>query len=93
MRISSETNATDVTRLPGIARGGAFLIETIGSRDIFITGEFTAEQLAYAEAAEAFVTKEVLPHLDAIEHKEEGLMPRLLKHAGALGLLMIDIFV
>jgi len=87
--IKSET--TDPIRLPGIARGGAFLIEPLGSRDIFITGEFTDEQLAYAETAESFVTKEVLPRLDAIEHKEEGLMPRLLKRAGELGLLMIDI--
>ena len=34
---------------------------------------------------------EVLPRLDAIEAKEEGLMPALLKRAGELGLLMIDI--
>ena len=36
---TSDTKAaTDVERLPGIARGGAFLIEPLGSRDIFITG-------------------------------------------------------
>ncbi len=93
MAITSEKiGATEgPARLPGIARGGAFLIEPLGSRDIFITGEFTDEQLAYAIAAEEFVAKEVLPRLDAIEHKEEGLMPRLLKRAGELGLLMIDI--
>src|SRR4051794_13634806 len=85
------SGGTDPVRLPGIARGGAFLIEPIGSRGIFITGEFTDEQLAYAEAAEEFVAKEVLPRLDAIEHKEEGLMVRLLKRAGELGLMMIDI--
>ncbi len=78
-------------RLPGVARGGAFLIEPLGGRDIFITGEFTDEQLAYARTAEDFVTKEVLPVLDRLEAKEEGLMPRLLKRAGELGLLMIDI--
>ena len=91
MATTNDPKAVDVGRLPGIARGGAFLIEPLGSRDIFITGEFTAEQLAYAKTAEDFVTKEVLPRLEAIEHKEEGLMPRLLKRAGELGLLMIDI--
>ena len=92
MAVTSETiGATAGARLPGIARGGAFLFEPLESRGIFITGEFTDEQLAYAETAEDFVTKEVLPRLDAIERKEEGLMPRLLKRAGELGLLMIDI--
>jgi alkylation response protein AidB-like acyl-CoA dehydrogenase len=91
MATTTKSEATDPVRLPGIARGGAFLIEPLGSRDIFITGEFTAEQLAYAKTAEEFVSKEVLPRLEAIEHKEEGLMPRLLKRAGELGLLMIDI--
>ena len=51
------TTVAEVERLPGIARGGAFLIEPLGSRDIFITGEFTDEQLAYAETAEDFVTQ------------------------------------
>ncbi|MCC6765967.1 MAG: acyl-CoA dehydrogenase family protein [Deltaproteobacteria bacterium] len=91
MEPTSESPSPEVVRLPGNPRGGAFLIEPIGSRDIFITGEFTEEQLAYAETAEEFVTKEILPRLDAIERKEEGLMPRLLKRAGELGLLMIDI--
>jgi alkylation response protein AidB-like acyl-CoA dehydrogenase len=91
MGTTSETKPLEVERLPGIARGGAFLIEPLGSRDIFITGEFTDEQRAYAETAEDFVTKEILPRLEAIEHKEEGLMPKLIKRAGELGLLMIDI--
>jgi len=91
MAAPSEAKVVEVERLPGIARGGAFLIEPLGSRDIFITGEFTDEQLAYAETAEDFVTKEILPKLDAIERKEEGLMPKLIKRAGELGLLMIDI--
>ena len=39
-------------RLPGVARGGAFLFEPIGTREIFITGEFTDEQRAYAATAE-----------------------------------------
>ncbi|MEB2283777.1 MAG: hypothetical protein B6D46_16025 [Polyangiaceae bacterium UTPRO1] len=91
METSNPTVPLQAARLPGNPRGGAFLIEPIGSRDIFITGEFTSEQLAYAQTAEEFVTREVLPRLDAIERKEEGLVPRLLKRAGELGLLMIDI--
>jgi len=97
MAINEDTipGATDVSparaHLPGIARGGAFLLEPLGSRDIFITGEFTDEQLAYAKTAEDFVTKEVIPRLHEIEAKQEGVMVQLLKRAGELGLLMIDI--
>jgi hypothetical protein len=90
-RDATQTIVSPPARLPGVARGGAFLFEPLRSRDIFITGEFTEEQLAYARVAEEFVVKEVLPRLHAIEAKEEGLMPRLLKRAGELGLLMIDI--
>lgn len=39
--VADRTAATD--RLPGVARGGAFLIEPFGSREIFIPSKFTAE--------------------------------------------------
>src|SRR3989442_309361 len=45
----------------------------------------------YAKPAEDFVRDEVLPRLEEIEAKEAGLMPALLKRAGELGLLMVDI--
>src|SRR5262249_22093244 len=54
-------------------------------------GDFTDDDLLYAKTAEDFVRGEVLPKLDEIEAKEEGLMPALLRRAGELGLLMVDI--
>ena len=44
-----------------------------------------------ASTAEEFVRKEVMPHLEEIESKQEGLMPALLKRAGELGLLMLEV--
>jgi len=73
------------------AAGGSWLITPIGAAPQFTGADFTGEDLLYAETAETFVREEVLPQLDAIEAKKEGLMPALLKRAGALGLLMVDV--
>jgi alkylation response protein AidB-like acyl-CoA dehydrogenase len=74
------------------ATGGArWLIDPVGSSPQFTGADFTDDDLLYAKTAEDFVRDEVLPKLDRIEAKEEGLMAALLKRAGELGLLMIDI--
>src|SRR5215469_18554161 len=74
-----------------VAAGGSWLVDPVGSTPQFTGADFTDDDLLYAKTAEDFVRNEVLPRLDAIEAKEEGLMPRLLKRAGELGLLMIDV--
>jgi alkylation response protein AidB-like acyl-CoA dehydrogenase len=74
-----------------VAAGGSWLIDPVGSAPQFTGADFTDDDLLYAKTAEDFVRNEVLPRIDAIEAKEEGLMPRLLKRAGELGLLMIDV--
>jgi len=71
--------------------GGAFLIETVGDREPFIYEDCSADDLGLASTAAEFVRKEVMPHLEAIENKQEGLVPSLLKRAGELGLLMLEI--
>ncbi|MEW6267759.1 MAG: acyl-CoA dehydrogenase family protein [Thermodesulfobacteriota bacterium] len=73
------------------ARGASWLIEPVGSTPQFTGADFTDDDRLYAETAEDFVRNEVLPILDRIEAKEDGLMPALLKRAGELGLLMIDV--
>jgi alkylation response protein AidB-like acyl-CoA dehydrogenase len=71
--------------------GGAFLIESVTEREPFIYEDFGTDELELARTAEEFVRKEVMPQLEAIERKEEGLMPTLLKRAGELGLLMLEV--
>jgi alkylation response protein AidB-like acyl-CoA dehydrogenase len=71
--------------------GGRWLVAPVGSSAQFTGADFSEDDLLYAKTAEDFVRGEVLPVLDRIEAKEEGLMPALLKRAGQLGLLMIDI--
>jgi alkylation response protein AidB-like acyl-CoA dehydrogenase len=71
--------------------GGAFLIEPATARDPFIYEDFTPDEIGLADTGEEFVGKEVLPHLEDIEHKKDGLMPSLLRRAGELGLLMVEV--
>ncbi len=63
----------------------------VGSSQQFTGADFTEEDLLYAKTAEDFVRGEVLPRLEDIEGRREGLLPALLKRAGELGLLMTDI--
>jgi hypothetical protein len=71
--------------------GASWLVTPIGTHEQFTGASFTDTDLLYAKTAEDFVRGEVLPRLDEIESKEEGVMPALLKRAGELGLLMVDI--
>src|SRR5881398_3617650 len=71
--------------------GGHWLVAPVGSAPQFTGADFTEEDLLYAKTAENFVRHEVLTRLAEIEEKRAGVMPELLKRAGALGLLMIDI--
>lgn len=72
-------------------KGLSFLTETCGSRRFFIPEYFTEEQRAFGDTAETFMLKEVIPSKDDLEDHKEGLQRSLMKKAGELGLLMIDI--
>ncbi len=71
--------------------GCTFLLNPVGSEPIFTPEHFTDEQRAFAQTAEEFMERDVFPHVEALEHQEDGLMVAKLKKAGELGLLMIDV--
>jgi alkylation response protein AidB-like acyl-CoA dehydrogenase len=52
---------------------------------------FSEEQREIARAARRFATAEIVPRIAQIESKKSGLVPELLRKAGELGLLMVDI--
>jgi alkylation response protein AidB-like acyl-CoA dehydrogenase len=74
-----------------VAGGAAWLVAPVGTHAQFTGADFTDDDRLYAETAEKFVRDEVLPRLEELEAKKEGLMPALLRRAGELGLLMIDV--
>lgn len=67
--------------------GGGFLIHASAAEHSFTPEDFTEEQRMIEQMCDEFLDKEVLPHLQEIDHQKEGLMPSLLDKAGELGLL------
>jgi len=72
-------------------RGGSFLIDDRRAEEVFTPEEFTDEQRQIGQTVEEFVTNEIVPQIEDLEHKKEGLMPALLRKAGELGLLGADV--
>src|SRR5271170_411195 len=68
-------------------RGGAYLITNSGPEDVFTPADLSDDQRLIGQTAEEFVTKEVLPNIPERELHKEGLMARMLKSAGEIGLL------
>src|SRR2546427_6819706 len=81
----------DATRAAAEVPGAIWLVAPAGSVPQFTGADFTDDDRLYAKTAEDFVRNEVLPRLEEIESKAAGVMPALLKRAGELGLLMVDI--
>src|SRR5882672_4569896 len=71
--------------------GASFLWESAAGRKIQARELFTEEQREIARAARKFAATEILPRINQIESKKSGLVPELLRKAGDLGLLMVDI--
>jgi butyryl-CoA dehydrogenase len=73
------------------AKGGAFLLEDLRPEDIFVPEDFSEEQKQIAKTAAEFSRNEVMPATDEIEAKNFALTRKLLRKAGELGLLAVDI--
>ena len=68
-------------------QGGSFLIQSSTPENTFTPEDFNEEQHMIAAMCTEFLEKDVLPHLNEIDDKKEGLMQELLDKAGSLGLL------
>ncbi len=74
-----------------VPSGAGFLWEPLGARRIMAPELFSEEQNEIARSARKFAQSEILPRAAQIESKKTGLVPELLRKAGDLGLLMVDI--
>jgi alkylation response protein AidB-like acyl-CoA dehydrogenase len=73
-----------------VPAGCAFLIEPVPD-DVFVFEDFGEEARAMARTAQEFVEREVVPRLGEIEEKKHGVVPDLLRRAGEIGLLAIEV--
>ncbi len=73
--------------------GGGFLLSGGQTADVFAPEQFTEEQLSFSETAVEFMEKEVLPLTEKMEDHDRKIETnvKLMKKAGEIGLLMIEI--
>jgi alkylation response protein AidB-like acyl-CoA dehydrogenase len=72
--------------------GGQFLLQDTAPADVFTPEDFDETQRMLAQAARDFITQKVDPVIDQLEYKgDTSLGEGLLKAAGEMGLLMIDV--
>src|SRR5258706_10212103 len=81
----------ELKSLPAHLTGGNFLLAETDPELVFTPEDLSSEQRLMAQTAEKFMEKEVLPNLEALEHQQEGLTPKIFRKAGSLGLLGMDV--
>ena len=74
-----------------IGRGGIYLVKDIAFQDVFIPEDFTNEHKDIARAVEDFVNGEIATRGEEIEVLNNELSRELMRKAGELGFLGIDI--
>jgi alkylation response protein AidB-like acyl-CoA dehydrogenase len=72
-------------------KGASFLLEDHPAEVTITPEDFTEEQRMIAHTTQAFMEKEVFPHSEEIEHQNFELVVELLRRAGQLGLLSVEI--
>ncbi len=83
--------ATATDTLQRTIAGGSFLIEERTPGEVMTPEDFSEEQRQIARTASDFARNEVVPAAEAIEAKHFEVTRGLLKKAGDLGLLAVDI--
>ncbi len=73
------------------APGGGFLWEARAPEEIFTPEDLNEEQRQIAATADRFAREEILPAAAAIEAKEPGTMPALMRKAAELGFMSAEI--
>ena len=73
------------------AKGGSFLIEEREPRDVFTPEDLSEEQRQIAKTATEFARNEVMPAVREIEAKNFAVTKGLLRKAGELGLMGVDV--
>jgi alkylation response protein AidB-like acyl-CoA dehydrogenase len=79
------------TLAPTPVTGGSFLLPEADPAAIFTPEDFTEEQRQIADTTAEFAANEILPAVAEIEAKNFDVSCSLLRKAGALGLMAVDV--
>ena len=74
-----------------LVKGGSFLLTPVGAMPQFVPEEFGDEAKEFARAARDFINGEVLPRDEQIDKLDLPLTVSLMKKAGELGLLGLEV--
>ncbi|ADH98659.1 acyl-CoA dehydrogenase family protein [Salisediminibacterium selenitireducens] len=74
-----------------LIKGSMFLLEETSYEDVFTPEDFSDEHKMMAKMTQDFVNEKVKPELEFIEQHEFDRSVRLMKEAGELGLLGVDV--
>src|SRR5574337_515800 len=79
------------TAKPELVAGGSFLIRDTPPHEVFTPEDLSEEQQMMRKLTHEFIEAEVKPRIEQIEHQDWDLTLQLLRKAGELGLLSVDI--
>ena len=88
---TSPLPSTPASGAAALPPGGGFLLTQVASSPIDTPDAFTAEQREFYRTARKFGLERVVPAADAIEAKDFPVVRALLREAGELGLLSLDV--
>ncbi len=72
-------------------KGGSFLIGDTRPEEVFTPEDFTEQHKMIADTTRDFVDSEIMPNVDKLEELNYDLSVKLLRKAGEIGLLSVDI--
>jgi alkylation response protein AidB-like acyl-CoA dehydrogenase len=72
-------------------KGGSFLVQDLLPEQVFTPEDFTDDHKMIAQTTADFVQKEVMPRISEIEAQNWDVTLSLMKKAGEIGLLSVDI--
>ncbi|HET9529951.1 MAG TPA: acyl-CoA dehydrogenase family protein [Blastocatellia bacterium] len=82
---------TSIAEGKRVIQGGSFILEDHDPHEVFTPDDLSDEHLMIAQTAREFTENEVMTNDEQIEKKDYELTRQLLRKAGELGLLSIDI--
>ena len=74
-----------------IKKGGSFLVEEVKAEEVFTPEDFREEHRMMIVTTEDFVKRDVVPHMEELEHKDFELVRKVMRKAGELGLLGAEV--